>query len=757
MNFLHFHTSVYLISGVGLVLLGLIIFRDNPRARVHRATAAMMFFGGAGPILGAIGTLVEARAASTSVLFAGPFQSFAYIWEFFFPALLLFALVFPEEHVFLRRFRRLPAIVYLPHTVHFLVVLLFAPGAGLLSDWHLPAAAEGGASIIPSFLTAPFRLTSILAGLVYRVHLALFSFVNIVYTGLALAILASAYRNARGTPLARQIGFILRGVGVAVGAYTVAVLIPILIRQEMPKRIAMPLISAALVFGSASIAVAIVRESFLDIRAIVKRGILYTIASGILIGVYLLVVRTLGGFAARYVGEDFPLLDIGFLLLAVIGFQPVLSRLEESVEGFLMSDRTDHRNMLRRLGRHITTMLDFRRLQDYIVDSLGDVFNTPSVSLFLVDPATGALRAARSRGGIREGDLIAASHPVHAVALRLEEPVRSKGFITVGAPGVEREAVAAFIDLFGIAMVVPLRGSGEADDEMIGLLLFGDKESGRRYSAEEVTLLSVLANQISAALNNAQMHEETVEKRLMDEELATARRIQTSLLPASAPQICGYEVAALSVPSREVGGDYYDFITVEDGSLLIAIGDVSGKGVPAALLMSMLHAGVRAQADGRRGVPGIVSRVNTLMFESTSPERFATFFLGALHPRSGRFVYTNAGHNYPVVLRANGDVESLSTGGLLLGVLGDATYEEDTTTIAPGDVLLFYTDGLSEATDHTGRQFGEERVFDVLREARDESASGIREAFVRAVRDYTRGVSDQDDLTLIVVKPGREE
>jgi sigma-B regulation protein RsbU (phosphoserine phosphatase) len=753
MNFLHFHTSVFLISGIGLGLLGLILLRDNPRARVHRATAAMMFFGGVGPILGAIGTFVEARANTSSVLFSGPFQSFAYIWEFFFPALLMFALVFPEEHPLLRRIPRLSALVYSPHIVHFLVVLLFAPGTGLMHDWQLPTTGTGGEPLIPKFLTAPFRLASVFAGLIYRVHLLLFSFVNIVYTGLALASLAFAFKRARGTPLARQIGFILRGVGVAVGAYAVAVLIPIIIGQEMPKRIAMPLISAALVFGSASIAVAIVRESFLDIRAIVKRGILYTIASGILIGAYLLVVRTLGRVAERFVGEDVPLIDIGFLLLAVVGFQPVLSRLEESVEGFLMSDRTDHRNMLRRLGRQITTMLDFRELQDYIVDSLGDVFNTESVSLFLVEESTGGLTAARSRGGIREGDAIPANHPVRIVAARLDEPVLGKGLITAAAPGAEREAVAAFVDLYAIAIVLPLRGAGDADDELIGLLLFGAKETGRRYSAEEVTLLSVLANQISAAINNALMHEQTVQKRLIDEELATARRIQTSLLPAAPPQIGGFEIAALSVPSREVGGDYYDFINIEDRLLLLAIGDVSGKGVPAALLMSMLHAGVRAQAGGRQAVSGIVSRVNTLMFESTSPERFATFFLGALDREAGRFIYTNAGHNFPMLLRGNGEVENLSTGGLLLGVMGDASYDEDSTVIHAGDVLLLYTDGLTEATDHDGTQFGEERVCDVLRAMRGRSASSIREAFVQAVRDHTRGAPDQDDLTLIVVKP----
>jgi sigma-B regulation protein RsbU (phosphoserine phosphatase) len=301
-------------------------------------------------------------------------------------------------------------------------------------------------------------------------------------------------------------------------------------------------------------------------------------------------------------------------------------------------------------------------------------------------------------------------------------------------------------------MVVPLRGTVEGDDELVGLLLFGEKESGRAYSAEEVTLLSVLSNQIAAAINNALMHEQTVQKRLMDEELATARRIQTSLLPEAPPRFGNYEVAALSVPSREVGGDYYDFIT--DGrQLLIAIGDVSGKGVPAALLMSMLHAGVRTQAGGRQSVSLIASRVNTLMFESTSPERFATFFLCALDHDTGRLVYTNAGHNFPVILRPNGEVECLETGGLLLGVMGDASYDEQSTPIGPGDVLVLYTDGLSEATDPDGAQFGEERVYDVLRACRGQSAAGIRESFVSAVRSHTRGAPDQDDLTLIVVKP----
>jgi serine phosphatase RsbU (regulator of sigma subunit) len=241
-------------------------------------------------------------------------------------------------------------------------------------------------------------------------------------------------------------------------------------------------------------------------------------------------------------------------------------------------------------------------------------------------------------------------------------------------------------------------------------------------------------------------------------ELTTARGIQMRLLPGAQPQVPGFEVTGASVPSREIGGDYYDFLVQGDDAIGIAIGDVSGKGMPAALLMSNLQASLHGQVLHRGTVASVVQRVNDLMVRSTDPHMFATFFYGVLETVTGRFTCTNAGHNPPLVLRRDGSLERLTTGGLLLGMVGDMIYQQDTVELAPGEVIVMYTDGITEAVlpgadeEDPEAMFGEERLCEVIRRSSHLPASGIQDAILAAVADHTRGVAQSDDITLVVIR-----
>lgn len=241
-------------------------------------------------------------------------------------------------------------------------------------------------------------------------------------------------------------------------------------------------------------------------------------------------------------------------------------------------------------------------------------------------------------------------------------------------------------------------------------------------------------------------------------ELTTARAIQMRLLPGAQPQVPGFEVTGASVPSREIGGDYYDFLVQGDDAIGIAIGDVSGKGMPAALLMSNLQASLHGQVLHRGTVASVVQRVNDLMVRSTDPHMFATFFYGVLETATGRFTCTNAGHNPPLVLRRDGSLERLTTGGLLLGMVGDMIYQQDTVELAPGEVIVLYTDGITEAVlpgadeEDPEAMFGEERLCEVIRRSSHLPASGIQDAILAAVADHTRGVAQSDDITLVVIR-----
>jgi serine phosphatase RsbU (regulator of sigma subunit) len=242
------------------------------------------------------------------------------------------------------------------------------------------------------------------------------------------------------------------------------------------------------------------------------------------------------------------------------------------------------------------------------------------------------------------------------------------------------------------------------------------------------------------------------------QELATARAIQVRLLPSTEPVVTGFEVVGASIPSREIGGDYFDFLAQGDDKIGIAIGDVSGKGMPAALLMSNLQASLHGQVLHPGSVSGVVQRVNDLLVKSTDPHMFATFFYGLLDAGQASFTCTNAGHNPPILLRTDGTMEELTTGGLLLGMLGEQVYKQDTVTLAPGEIIVLYTDGITEAVgpaadeDDYDAMFGEEALFEVLRRNRHLPAAGIKDAILGAVSTHTSGVAQSDDITLVVIR-----
>ena len=257
-------------------------------------------------------------------------------------------------------------------------------------------------------------------------------------------------------------------------------------------------------------------------------------------------------------------------------------------------------------------------------------------------------------------------------------------------------------------------------------------------------------NEMAEGLERARELEK--ERDRLENELELARRIQARLLPAAPPNVPGLDIAGLSESAREVGGDYYDHLDLGGGRVLLVIADVSGKGVPAALLMSGFRASLMSQ-DTSGGAPDVVAaRVNDFLHKSVEPGRFVTAFFGFLDAGSGRFVYVNAGHNPPVLLRADGTLEWLHEGGLILGIMPDSPFTSGGTTLAPGELLVLYTDGVTEGADAANEQFGEERLVALLRVARAASSRDIAHRIVREVRAFEGASGPADDITVLVAR-----
>lgn len=295
---------------------------------------------------------------------------------------------------------------------------------------------------------------------------------------------------------------------------------------------------------------------------------------------------------------------------------------------------------------------------------------------------------------------------------------------------------------------VPLRSKGR----MIGLLTVFNKRTPGGFNDDDQRLLSIIAAQSAQVIENARLLEEEKAYLTMQEQMRLAREIQMRLLPESAPEIQGYEIAGTSVPAQEVGGDYYDFIPVDDHRLAICLGDVSGKGIPAAMLMANLQATLRGQALAKVSPKESLTRSNTLLFHSTDSQKFATLFYGILDHNAHELIYTNGGHDEPILIAGNGEAQRLYTGGTVLGFVEQFAYMEQAVSLGPGDFFVIYSDGITEAMNLEEEDFGEEMLVDLIRKNRQSSPQELLNQILDAVSEHTGNAPQMDDMTLVVVK-----
>jgi sigma-B regulation protein RsbU (phosphoserine phosphatase) len=743
--------SLYLACGLAVFLLGLLVYRESPDNRVHRVSALMLMFGGLGPALGGLGTLIASGNGESAVLGDGLISSFAYVWEFFFPSLLLFALVFPQESTALKRFPRLPLLLYAPHLFHLVFVIFLSMAGDVRENFNLSSLVGGGEGALASSITLLTRIVAFLFDTVVRLHLRFFSLVNLVYVGLALVVLGKSWRRIERPKLRRQLAAILFGLASCMGLYILAVPIPNLFDWKWPKGVSVILVSFGLLLGTGSIAFAIVRQSFLDLGAVMRRAILLSGISGGLVVVYFATARPMDRLFLAEVGVGFPVFQTLYVILVIVFFHPLLGRVEEGVDRMVGGDRAAPRNLLRQLGRDMTSILDLETLTTTLLTTLKDALAIDSAHLVLLDQDDGRYRTEDLGEGARlELDT---AHPLIARMTDSHDPMLARDAVDETTGERERGAVRETLAALRARLLIPIHLP--ESDGCIGFLSLGAKATGGRFNVEEMTLLSILSTQVGIAIRNARFHEEAVARKIVDQELAMARSIQENILSDRHPSLNGLDVAALSIPSRQVGGDYYDLVAMEQGCLGVAIGDVSGKGIPAALVMSMLHAGLHAQINGSALVADVASRMNRILYHSTSHEKFATFFFGVYEPEQKRLQYTNAGHNYPLVIRGDGSVSRLREGGLILGVMEDSSYQEASVGVDPGDLLVFYTDGVTEAGDTSEQEYGESRLLDAIRRSPGRRAQEIVDEVRRDVTRFSGSETFTDDFTLIVIRAPR--
>lgn len=301
------------------------------------------------------------------------------------------------------------------------------------------------------------------------------------------------------------------------------------------------------------------------------------------------------------------------------------------------------------------------------------------------------------------------------------------------------------------------------DGNVTGMLAVSHREPGRAWGRADAQLLSIAASHSAGVLEKARLRAEAeerrrlqLEKEKMEKELLLARDIQMRLVPEEALECGPWRADGRVVPARQVGGDYYDYFALEGGRLAVVLADVSGKGVPAALLVSTVQGTLRAFSDGRRPPRDIIRELNRAVVRHAGSGRFVTMFYAELDPRTWELRYVNAGHNYPLLRRANGEVEPLATGGVPLGLFEDAVYEESVTPFGDRDGLLLFSDGITEAMDLFQSEYGDDRLAALWTRHTSDAPGEFIARLVQDVAEFRGAAAQSDDMTVVVVgrRPG---
>lgn len=407
------------------------------------------------------------------------------------------------------------------------------------------------------------------------------------------------------------------------------------------------------------------------------------------------------------------------------------------------------RDLLAVVSKVVETLLVEQTLDETLNAVLGLVFDAVKAErgyLFLTDSDKELiLKSSRTAGSGGADEEVKLSRSICDKVIG-----EGASVLTSDAQQDPRFAASRSIHLGNIRsiMAVPLA----TNDAVLGMIYVDNLYATNRFSQEDLNVLTTIARVAAIKIENSRLIEAQLEKRRLDEELKVASEIQLSLHPARLPKIDGFELIGISFPCREIGGDYYDFIPRRDGRLIVALGDVSGKGTGAALMMSSLHAAIRAQSQTGRPVEEIVSEVNAYIVDNSPENKFLTLFCAELDPVTGYFSYTNAGHNPALLVHADGSTTELNAEGIPVGIAQGFKYCASDSRINPGDVLVIYSDGITESVNEQDDEFGMERLVEIVAKYRTQGASRIRDRIDEAVGKFVGKAAPVDDMTLVILK-----
>ena len=667
-------------------------------------------------------------------------QSAAIFYHVFFTTtwsiwILLFGIYFPER---LGLDRRLPWLKWL----FIAPITLLATGDSL---WSVGQADDFRLAISVQHLLGPLRNLSIL------IQMAAVS-------GFFFSV-GSKLGEASSSDSRRRLRLLINGTGVSLTPLFFLALYGLFRGfNKIPDTLFIPCFLPLALFPI-TLAYVIVVQRAMDVRVVIRQGLRYALAQrsvrSLQVLAFFLVI-----FGAAMLATD-PTRNRPAKIEAIaLGFTAILlirrgsEKLREWLDRRFFREAYNAEQILRELSDQVRTMVETGPLLETVGRQISSSMHVPRIATLVKDDGhyTTAFAlgfkespaAVFKTSGGAVGQLKRNREPLRVYADDPESWIYREPSVT--------ESDRRQLQSLETQLLLPLAYK----EKLIGFMSLSAKLSEEPYSASDIQLLESVATQTGLALENSQLTEaiasEVAQRERLNRELEIAREVQEHLFPQNHFAVPGLDYAGRCRPARGVGGDYYDFLELPDTAFGIAVGDISGKGIPAALLMASLQASLRGQTiSGAGDLAKLMSNVNQLIFETSPANRYATFFFGQYEPSTRQLKYVNGGHNPPMIFR-NGEVLRLEDGGPVVGLFKAARYSQGAVSLESGDVLLFYTDGISEAMNAADEEWGEERMMETVRACQSRPAVEMIDELMRAADAFAAGAPQHDDMTIIVVK-----
>lgn len=760
---------------VAVAYLGISLFVFWNRPRAH-AAAVFFWFCVTGALWAASSAFLELEVLSCDGIYPAFGRPLVFVFYLacvvvaatMTTLLLHLALVFPKELPIVQRWPSvrgwLHALPLVPGVLTLLVIapmmvkpqwgrlaiaiaLTAAAGALLLRTWKRGAAAHPWTAMafVTAVIVGPLTFLNVArdeSRLVLTVALttvvSLLSVVVIMllYAALTIAALYRGYRDS-SVDEKRQVRWPLWGTATAIIVSGVISILMATVEAMThdPRLLVLSFAVSRLVYllVPASFAFAILKYRLMDIDVVIRKTLVYSVVTAVIVGLFFLVVAGLGTYVTGLLRiENQTLTVLATLAVAALAI-PVRNRVQRAVERRFFRRRYDAEEAGKLIQREVQTATELAPLLPKVAEYVQHVLQVRSVIVFIADDDGERLSAAAAVGVPEEA--------LHNFALERAAIGKLDGVVPVAELRLSQDEWLRMRRLYAeIAVPMRLRGA------LRGLLITGSMLSGR-YDEDDHAFLADTARQLAFAVESLTVGEEA-------RDYERALEIQRSLLPKSLPRIEGIDVDATWRPAKVVGGDYFDVLDLGGGMFGICIGDVAGKGMPAALLMANLQAAVKACAAEAARPSDVCSKVATVVSGTLTGGRFVTFFFAILDTRTMTLRYTNAGHNPPILLRRGGHLVHLAGGGPVFArLMRGSRYETLEMPLEEGDTLVLFTDGVTEARNHGDEEFGEERLVEVVRNGRSDAALLVRD-IVEGVETFAGGVA-QDDLTLVVLRVAR--